>query len=182
MRIAILLICLAGPVFAQAEDVCPAAPDYTERKAELLRDLRVSRDGTVARVISDDLWRIWTDAPDDRAQELLDRGMAALHEQDFTTSITVLGELVTYCPDYAEGWNQRAFAAYLSGDHENALSDLDRALAIDPKHVAALSGKALTLIQLGRNDEAQLVLRDAVHLNPWLGERALLTIPLGTDI
>ena len=182
MRIAVLMICLAGPVFAQAEDACPAAPDYTVRKAELLRDLRISRDGTDARLISDDLWLIWTDAPDDKAQDLLDRGIAALQQQDFATSITILGELVTYCPDYAEGWNQRAFAAYLSGDHANALADLDHALSIDPKHVAALSGKALTLMQLGRDDEAQLVLRDAVRLNPWLGERALLTIPLGTDI
>ena len=182
MRTVILLICLSGPVFAQAKDTCPVAPDYTERKAELLRDLRITRDGTDARVISDDLWRIWTEAPDDKAQDLLDRGIAALQHQDFATSIAVLSELVTYCPDYAEGWNQRAFAAYLRGDHTSALSDLDHALSIDPKHVAALSGKALTLMQLGRNDEAQLVLRDAVHLNPWLGERALLTIPLGTDI
>ena len=85
-------------------------------------------------------------------------------------------------PDFAEGWNQRAFAAFLAEDYAAALADLDVALGIMPDHVAALSGKALTLIGMGRNDEAQEVLRAAVKLNPWLGERALLVEPPGKDI
>jgi tetratricopeptide (TPR) repeat protein len=167
---------------AQDLAVCPAVPDHAEEKVALLRELRIARDETDAMLITGDLWRIWTDAPDARAQELLDRGMSQMRSFEYAASIETLDELVGYCPDYAEGWNQRAFAAYLSGQNEMALADLDRALSIDPKHVAALSGKALTLMKLGRDDEAQLVLRDAVHMNPWLGERALLTIPLGTDI
>jgi tetratricopeptide (TPR) repeat protein len=182
MRFIIALVLLSAPAFAEQSPVCPAVPDHAAEKTALLRDLRIARDETDAMLITGDLWRIWTDAPDARAQDLLDRGMASLRAADYAASIATLGELVAYCPDYAEGWNQRAFAAYLSGDHTLALSDLEQALAIDPLHVAALSGKALTLIRLGRDDEAQLVLREAVHLNPWLGERALLTIPLGKDI
>ncbi len=167
---------------SQDLSVCPAVPDHAQEKAALLRELRIARDETDAMLITGDLWRIWTDAPDSRAQELLDRGMSQMRSFEYAASIETLGELVNYCPDYAEGWNQRAFAAFLSGQNEAALADLERALALDPQHVAALSGKALTLMKLGRDNEAQLALRDAVHMNPWLNERALLTIPLGTDI
>jgi hypothetical protein len=37
-----------------------------------------------------------------------------------------------------------------------------------------LTGKARTLIELGEDDEAQVILKKALALNPWLGERALL--------
>ncbi len=90
--------------------------------------------------------------------------------------------MVEYCPDYAEGYNQRAFASYLAQDFASALVDLDRALEIVPNHIAALSGKGLTLMGLGRNEEAQEALRAAVEMNPWLQERSLLIEPIGTDL
>ncbi|WP_375281598.1 tetratricopeptide repeat protein [Pseudooctadecabacter sp.] len=48
--------------------------------------------------------------------------------------------------------------------------------------MGALTGKALTLIELDRNEEAQEVLRAALRINPWLAERALLDGPLDRDI
>ncbi len=93
---------------------------------------------------------------------------------DFDGAETILTALTKYCPDYAEGWNQRAFARFLRQDYNGALTDLDEALRLSPDHIAARSGKALTLMGLGRMDEAQGVLRDALALNPWLPERRFL--------
>jgi Flp pilus assembly protein TadD len=90
--------------------------------------------------------------------------------------------LVEYCPDYAEGYNQRAFASFLRRDYNAALVDLNKALEIMPNHIAALSGKGMTLMGMGRNEEGQEALRGALALNPWLAERALITEPAGTDI
>jgi hypothetical protein len=53
---------------------------------------------------------------------------------------------------------------------------------MNPDHVPARAGLALTLMGLGRSQAAQGVLRDAVRRNPWLSERALLTEPPGKDI
>jgi tetratricopeptide (TPR) repeat protein len=179
--LALLAICAALP--AMAEDAaCPAAPDHAAAKAELLRDLRIARDPTDAQMITGDLWMLWADAPDARAQAMLDEGMRLIRASDYAGAEAVLGGLTLYCPDYAEGWNQRAFARYLAGAHDDALADLDRALALDPGHVPALSGKALTLFQMGRDAEGQLVLREAVRMNPWLTERALLTIPMDVEL
>ena len=173
--VAILSICIALP--AAAQQVCPSNPDHEAAKDDILQDLRVSRDETEARVLSNGLWQLWTDAPDSRAQELLDEGMRRRQMSDFIGARDVLDSLVEYCPDYAEGYNQRAFANFLRQDYAPALVDLERALEIDPRHVAALTGKALTLMGLGRDVEAQLVLREALRMNRWLGERRLLTLP-----
>lgn len=173
------LALIATPLWAEA---CPPVPDHAAEMAELVADLRISRGVGEARVLTDALWQLWTDAPDAKAQALLDEGMARRSGFDFNGARTLLGELVEYCPDYAEGWNQRAFASYLAQDFTAALADLDRALAINPDHIAALSGKGLTLMGLGRHDEAQEVLRSAVEMNPWLQERSLLREPVGQDI
>jgi tetratricopeptide (TPR) repeat protein len=177
---AVLGVAVAGPGVAQV--ACPAAPDHEGAKTELLQDLRIARDATDAELITGDLWRLWTDAPDARAQGMLDEGMRLIRALDYPASEAVLGDLVGYCPDYAEGWNQRAFARFLMGAFDGALEDLDRALALDARHVPALSGKALVLMHLGRQDEAQLVLREAVRMNPWLQERTLLTIPMDVEL
>ncbi|KKL65864.1 hypothetical protein LCGC14_2150700, partial [marine sediment metagenome] len=117
---------------------------------------------------------IWADAPDARAQELLDEGLARRGAFDLDGARVAFDALIAYCPSYAEGYNQRAFIAFMREDYAAALVDLDRALARLPLHVAALSGKALTLMGLGRDGEAQEVLRAALTLNPWLPERGLL--------
>ena len=179
MRWIVLLLATAAPLSAEG---CPPAPDHARESARILSDLQSAPDEMTARGLSQDLWRIWTDAPDDRAQELLDRGMAQRESYDYLGARGTFDLLVDYCPYYAEGYNQRAFASFLRQDYAAALIDLDRALALNPRHVAALSGKALTLLALGRSEDGQAALRAALALNPWLSERALLEVPAGTPL
>lgn len=164
-----------------AED-CPPAPDHSAAAALIYEQLRTAKDPAEAQVLSGGLWELWLDAPDEIAQAMLDDGMARRGSYDLFGARSVLTELIAYCPAFAEGYNQRAFASYLAQDFELALADLDRTLMLLPDHIGALSGKALTLIALGRDDEAQAVLRAALRLNPWLAERALLRPAPGTDL
>lgn len=179
MKALIPLLFVAAPVWAQA---CPPAPDHSDDLAAIIAQIQVAETEMAARQLADGLWRLWTDAPDAKAQALLDEGMARRESYDFLGARAVFDDLVAYCPDYAEGYNQRAFASFLRQEFDLALTDLERALEINPTHVAALSGKALTLMGLGRDAEAQEVLRAALALNPWLSERSLLQEPPGEDI
>jgi Flp pilus assembly protein TadD len=180
MRVLILTLMLASP--AHAQDACPPLPDRSAETFAILGQLARSASEAQAQELSGALWAIWLAAPDTRAQQLLDQGMLMRSRGDFATSLRMLGDLIAYCPAYAEAWNQRAFTSFLAGDFAAALLDIDEALLREPHHLGALTGKALTLIGLGRDDEAQEVLRDALAINPWLAERALLTEPMGTPL
>lgn len=175
--LAALLVCIAVPAAA-----CPPAPDIEAEESALLAQVQAAPNEGAAQPLSNRLWELWTKAPDEAAQALLDQGMTARRVGDLLGAQRLFDELVHYCPDYAEGYNQRAFVRFLTGDYAAALPDLERAIERSPRHVGAISGKALTLMGLERGVEAQDVLREAVALNPWLSERHLLVEPEGQEL
>lgn len=136
--------------------------------------VRAAPDADTARLATDKMWELWLDAPDALAQQLLDDGLLARSHNRLAVSLRAFERLVAYCPDYAEGYNQRAFIYFIRGDYARALDDLDQAIALDPTHIAAIAGRGLTLLGLGREDEGLEELRYAMTLNPWLPERKFL--------
>ncbi|APX90941.1 hypothetical protein BV394_03550 [Brevirhabdus pacifica] len=142
----------------------------------MLADIRGATNEMEARRLTNGLWEIWASAPDARAQRLLDEGMERRAMADLDAATSAFDRLVAYCPDYAEGYNQRAFVAFIRGDYATALEDLERAVARAPLHVAARSGMALSLMGLGRILAARGVMREALDLHPWLPERHLLPV------
>ncbi|MGR3344364.1 MAG: tetratricopeptide repeat protein [Paracoccaceae bacterium] len=176
---ALIGLVFTAPVLAQT---CPPVRDQSARFDALVAQIQSAPDERAARVLSIQLWEIWMFAPDDKAQGLLDHGMERFRVHDFDPAIAAFDELIEYCPHYAEGYNQRAFANFLQQDYALALEDLDLALERNPNHIAAMSGKALTLMELGRHEAGQAVLREALKLNPWLVERHRLTEVPGEDI
>ncbi len=178
MRISALLAVLAAPAFAD----CPPVVDYTAEMDLLIAEAQRAETAQGGRYAAQAMWAVWMKAPDQKAQDLLNRGLSHLGSGDLTPAREVFSELVDYCPDYAEGYNQRAFVAFLRNDFPEALRDLDKAIARSPRHVAAISGKALTLQSMGRFEESQKVLREALALNPWIPERRYLKEIPGEDI
>ena len=172
-QIAIASILLVMSAAAQAGE-CPAAPDHSADVRDVISQIQQAENEQVARALSSQLWEFWADAPDESAQAVLDRGMTRLRTSDFSGAIEDFDKLIAYCPSYAEGYNQRAFAHYLQHDFKAALPDLDKAIELSPNHVAAISGRALTLLGLQRVDEAREALQQALELNPWLSERHLM--------
>ncbi|MEM9140968.1 MAG: hypothetical protein AAGB15_14170, partial [Pseudomonadota bacterium] len=54
------------------------------------------------------------------------------------------------------------------------LADLDRTIALRPDHFAAIAGRGLTLLRMGRTELGFNALRAALKLHPWMSERHLL--------
>ncbi|MEM7320533.1 MAG: hypothetical protein AAF408_16125 [Pseudomonadota bacterium] len=173
--------------FPALAEPCPPAADHSAALDQLIAQAQAAGSAAEARPLLNGMWELWADAPDARSQTILDRGMSKRAVGDLAGALEAFEELVAYCPQYAEGYNQRAFVRYLQLDFATALIDLDRALDLSPRHVAALSGKALTLMGLSRLAEARDVFSEALNLNPWLPERGLADPggplePLGQDI
>ena len=182
-RLTLVAPLLATLLAGAARADCPAAPDISAEVDALLADLARAGSQMEARPFSGAMWALWTQAPDADAQDLLDEGMARIGTADLAGAAKAFDALTDYCPDYAEGWNQRAFVAFLREDYAAALPDLDRAIALRPRHVAAISGRGLTLIGMGRIREGQDAIRDALALNPWLAERRYLDLaPEDTEL
>ena len=178
------LVLWSSTVFA---DGCPEAPDHTDQLDALIREVQSATSEPAAREVSARMWALWADAPDEPSQEMLDRGMSRRASYDYLGALEALNKLVDYCPHYAEGYNQRAFVNFLRQDYATALLDLDQAIALSPNHIAAISGRALTLLGLLRVEEAREDMARALVLNPWLPERGLAApggplAPVGEDI
>ncbi|MEY8843209.1 hypothetical protein AB9K41_29600, partial [Cribrihabitans sp. XS_ASV171] len=159
----IALVASALTTCAALADSCPPPPDHSESLDRLIVEIGEAGSENEARRIANRMWEYWADAPNEQAQAILDRGMTKRASWNLLGAREEFDLLVEYCPDYAEGYNQRAFVNFLRQDFAAALVDLDRAIELSPRHVAALSGRALSLLGLGRVEEARDALQDALE-------------------
>ncbi|GMG81444.1 hypothetical protein LNKW23_06570 [Paralimibaculum aggregatum] len=155
-----------------------APPGWSEARADLraalLGQLASAASEAEGRAAEEALWQLWSAAPGDAAQALLDRVHDRRRWYDLAAAEAAARALTRLCPDYAEGWNQLATVLFQRGEGEAALAAIAETLAREPAHFGALSGRALILLGQGRGAAAQAALRAAVALHPWLRERHLL--------
>lgn len=159
---------------------CPETVNNVDEKDRLHTELLASQSEMNGRVVSDQLWTIWTTAPDNIAQEMLDRGRERIRVADYERAEEIFTDLIDYCPHYAEGWNQRAYVHLLRQNYDASLEDVTVVLELEPRHFGALVGRASVLLNMGRTKVGYVALREALKINPWLSERYLL--PSGEDI
>ncbi len=97
---------------------------------------------------------------------LLSRGERAIEEGDLEAAIEHLTALTDQAPDFAEGWNARATAYFLAGRYGPSIADIQRVLALEPRHFGALDGLAMILQEIGRKEEALKALRASLAIHP----------------
>lgn len=159
---------------ATAANACPELSDRSDERTAIIEQLKAADTYRKGQSSIKDMWLLWREAPDEKAQILLDKGLSNIHVADYEQAESDLFKLVKYCPAYVEGHNQLAFAYFLQEKYTLSHESLDRVLDIEPLHFAALSGKALNYQAEGLDDIAQIYLRRAIALNPWLNERHML--------
>lgn len=171
-----LFLVMAIGTPASAEPQPRAVPvAETELRERLFIRLKQARTPAEGQAIENAIWEMWmANAPTAAVAQDVEAAMAARSSYDFEKAMTLLDGVVTAAPDYAEGWNQRAFVRFLRDEYDEALEDLGRALELEPKHFGALAGKAVILMRQGRMELGQEALREAVAIHPWLRERSML--------
>ncbi|SEW14096.1 Tetratricopeptide repeat-containing protein [Aliiroseovarius sediminilitoris] len=118
------------------------------------------------KALEDEIWELWSRSGSDAFDLLLDRGRKAMDAGDFEVAIEHLTALTDHAPDFAEGWNARATAFYLSGRLGLSLDDIARVLTLEPRHFAALSGLGIILEELGDNRGALEAYRLSLAIHP----------------
>jgi tetratricopeptide (TPR) repeat protein len=173
MRKLIAAICafVVLPYLAAAHPVL--ADPYVDNAAvdELFAELRVADNEVEADQISRQIWTYWFTPSDSKLATRMSVASNLLGEGDIVESLHELDGIVAEYPDYAEGWNQHATVNYMLDRLDNSLADIDKVLAIEPRHFGALSGRVLIYLKQGKPAEA---LRDriaALAIHPYLSER-----------
>src|SRR6266705_6185732 len=84
--------------------------------------------------------------------------------QDYYGAIHLLEEVVATGRAFAYAHHLLGVSYSLVGQQEQALTQLDRALELNPRYVEALIHRAIVLNDLGREDEADATFRRAAHV------------------
>ena len=160
----------AGP---EAEAGPPARPQSPEDEAVLRRD---RLDALFERLAGDDnpdwlsvqneIWAQWSQSGSPAMDLLLARAESAMGEGRFELSLRFLDDLVRLSPDFAEGWNKRATVYFLLGEYGRSVADIQRTLALEPRHFGALSGLGMILERLGDKVGAMRAYRRGLELHP----------------
>lgn len=150
----------ATPVEARQDD---------PRLDELFRDLQDSATSDAeARIAETAIWRIWTDPGDPELGGLMARGILAMASDDTDTALAAFDAVVSRDAGFAEGLNKRATIEFLRGDYAASVADIERTLALEPRHFGALSGLGQIYLELGNKPAALKAFEAALKIDPHL--------------
>lgn len=171
-----LMVIVSVPLLPLAAHVpASTAMAQTEKsidKNQLFENLANATNEAEGRKAEFQIWEHWTAAaPSEEIKAKLIRGMQKRREFDLPWAEDLFDEVIKAAPDYAEGWNQRGFVRFLKGDIKGSLTDLEKAVELEPRHFGALSGMYHVLRLLNRPQAAVRSLHMAVTIHPWLKER-----------
>jgi tetratricopeptide (TPR) repeat protein len=88
------------------------------------------------------------------ASELVEVGIAALEQEDYTTAIALFKRATQLDATYANAWTGVGSAAYKLHRYDDALAAFERAVACAPTKAKGWSNLYTALWQAGRTDES----------------------------
>lgn len=143
-----------------------ARADQTDPRLDLLFARLKEADAVEARIIESHIWTMWSAIDEPEARALLERGSVAMANRDHATALAAFDALTSRFPNFAEGWNKRATLFWILGEDRAALYDIQRTLALEPRHFGALSGLGLVLLRLDQPEKALAAFEAALAIHP----------------
>ena len=151
----------------------PAAQARDTSLDALFDLLKKAKTAAEAQTVEGAIWVAWMHSGDAEADGLMQLGAAAMEAGDAEAALAVFDKLVARRPDFAEAWNKRATVHYMMGDFAASVADIQRTLALEPRHFGALSGLGLIYDALGKEQPALRAFEAALRIHPRLpGARA----------
>ncbi|OJU00849.1 MAG: hypothetical protein BGN83_22595 [Rhizobium sp. 63-7] len=166
------LLALPLPSFAadKATQVIIEQPQASETSRQridnLFAQLKRQRDPDTAKGIANQIAMEWNDSGSATVNLLMQWAETAIGEKRNAAAFDFLDQVTLLKPDYVEGWNRRATLHYALGNTRKSMSDINRVLALEPRHFGALAGMAAIMSESNR---------EALALKAW--ERYLEIYP-----
>ncbi len=118
------------------------------------------------QVVEKAIWREWSESGSPSMDLLLQRGRRAMSEGDHEKAIDHLTALTDHAPDFAEGWNARATAYFAADLYSLSIADIQRTLALNPRHFGAMQGLGRILEELNEPENALKAYKSAIAIHP----------------
>ncbi|MEM8753525.1 MAG: hypothetical protein AAGF90_11170, partial [Pseudomonadota bacterium] len=109
---------------------------------------------------------VWAQSGSDSMDLLLRRSREAIEAEKWDQARAHIAALTRLAPDFAEGWNASATYHYLREDYWSAAQDIERVLALEPRHFSAMTGLALILERTEQDAGALAAWREVQRLYP----------------
>jgi Flp pilus assembly protein TadD len=147
--------------------LAPAGADQNDPRLDgLITALKAAPTTEAARPLEARIWAIWAKSGDEDVDALMADGIARLNGGDADAALVIFDRVVALAPNFAEGWNKRATTLYTMGRFAESSQDIDKVLALEPRHFGALSGLGLCDIRLGKDREALVAFQRAAAVDP----------------
>jgi len=138
------------------------------RLKDLFAELKTATSSFEARVIETKVWKIWIENGDPRIDALMDRGMNAMSVDDTETALAAFSEVVRLDDSFAEGFNKRATVEFMRHDFAASVADIERTLALEPRHFGALAGLGQVFLAMNDKPAALKAFEAALAIDPRL--------------
>src|SRR5262249_13545423 len=128
-----------SPVFAAGvPELRPSAPSRSELDV-LFDRLKHAHSDVEADALENRIAEIWSQSSSDTATLLFARGLEAM-DADKAPALELLTAVTELQPDFAQGWEELGAINAALDAQDAAVLDLQRALALEPRHYGALLG------------------------------------------
>lgn len=166
-----LLVLLLGASVSCSNDAVPDRGTASSSNMDaLFQRLRTTPSAEEAEAIEVTIRHVWSQSGRHGVDALMVRAVEAIHSNNYDGALETLDRIVTAAPDYAEGWNLRATVHYLREDYGRAVTDIERVLALEPRHFGALAGLGRIFLELEDKKAALTAFEMALSIHPHLAE------------
>lgn len=155
--LALLVFMTALPIYADQTD---------EELPELFERLAAAENTVDAAPFEERIWKIWVEHDDPEVSRFMTVGIASMKRGALQVAYNAFDQVVGMAPDFAEGWNKRATVNYMLGRYGASMRDIERTLALEPRHFGALSGMGLIFEAVGNPKAAADAWEKALAVHP----------------
>lgn len=153
---------------AAGETATVAEPGRAEKLDALFETLKSAASTDEAETAEREILGLWSQSGSDTIDLLMAWTAMAIDDEDYPHALDLLDRITTQKPDFAEGWNRRATVYYLTDDYGRSIADIERVLALEPRHFGALSGLGTMLREMGEDERAIEAYEWALAIDPHL--------------
>lgn len=133
---------------------------------ELFSQLKTETSPEDVAAIEQKIWKVWGFAENTKAHAPFAKGIVSMSAGSLRDAYGYFRDVTSIAPEFAEGWNKLATVEFYLGEYDASVRDIQRTLALEPRHFGALSGMALIYEATGQPAQALDVLNQVKEIYP----------------